>query len=103
LPSPACIDPAPPRHPLLHHPQAAPYGYSFQYVDPYVKDGSGKELLPLLSPTTPLPTGTADKLIQAYNFRLCVTDNSTLRVPFAMPVGYDSTHWELLRRFWAGW
>jgi hypothetical protein len=44
-----------------------------------------------------------DKQIQAYNFRLCVTDSPTLRVPFAEPTGYNASEWELLRRFWLAW
>ena len=34
-------------------------------------------------------TGQADRGIQAYNFRLCVTDNASIRVPFKKPAGYD--------------
>ena len=80
----------------------APGGYNAAVdIDPFAADGS---LLPLLKPTPPLyPTGQADKQIQAYNFRLCVTDNATIRVPFTQPKGYDPAHWELLRRFWLAW
>ena len=59
-------------------------------MDPYDAEG---RLLPLLNPTVPLPAGEGDKQIQAYNFRLCVTDNSSLRVPFRQPPGYDPAHW----------
>ena len=76
-------------------------GYGLEFLDPYAADGS---LLPLLKPTPPLfPPGQADKQIQAYNFRLCVTDNATIRVPFTKPKGYDPAQWELLRRFWLAW
>jgi hypothetical protein len=76
------------------------YAYLTNNIDPYAKDGS---LLPLLREVVPLPAGQADRQIQAYNFRLCVTDNATLRVPFAKPADYKPTDWELLRRFWADW
>lgn len=79
---------------------AQPQAYGIEYMDPF--DGGGAPL-PLLSNTPPKPKGEGDRLIQAYNFRLCVTDNSTLRVPFAKPPGYDASEWELLRRFWKGW
>jgi hypothetical protein len=74
--------------------------YGIEYIDPYDAQGA---LLPLLKPVVPLPKGDADKQIQAYNFRLCVTDNATLRVPFAKPLDYDPAYWEVLRRFWLGW
>lgn len=75
--------------------------YGIEYLDPFDKEG---KLLPLLNNVPPLyPTGQADRGIQAYNFRLCVTDNATIRVPFKKPAGYDPTRWELLRRFWLAW
>ena len=40
---------------------------------------------------------------QAYNFRLCVTDNASLRVPFRKPGNYRPSEWEALRRFWLAW
>jgi hypothetical protein len=76
------------------------YGYMDTYLDPYAHDGS---LLPLLRKEVPLPAGQADRQIQAYNFRLCVTDNATLRVPFTKPAAYKPAEWELLRRFWVAW
>jgi len=79
--------------------------YPYEYFDPFDKDGN---LLPLLRKEFPLPKGQADKQIQAYNFRLCVTKNSAnatnpLRVPFTKPDDYDPQMWELLRRFWRHW
>ena len=77
-------------------------GYGLEYIDPL--DANGKVLPYLLKPTPPLqPDGRADKQVQAYNFRLCVTDNATLRVPFAKPPDYNPSDWELLRRFWRAW
>eukprot|EP00040_Diaphanoeca_grandis_P026029 m.145111 g.145111 ORF g.145111 m.145111 type:complete len:683 (+) comp30417_c0_seq2:184-2232(+) len=74
--------------------------YGIEYIDPYDANGN---LLPLLRPEVPLPVGEGDKQIQAYNFRLCVTDNASLRVPFRQPANYDPAQWELLRRFWLDW
>ena len=67
---------------------------------------SKRRLLPLLQPSMPKPQGEADKNVQAYNFRICVTNDTSLRVPFTEPDSYAShggTRWELLRRFWRGW
>ena len=77
--------------------QARNAGHEFaRAVDPF--DASGK-LLPLV---TALPAdgrpGDADDRVQAYNFRLCVTNRSSNRLPFARPAGYDAARWELLRR-----
>ena len=45
--------------------------------------------------TTP---GSADPLVQSYNFRLCVTQQPELRVPFPKPARYAAARYELLRR-----
>lgn len=42
---------------------------------------------------------TADTLLQAYCFRLCVTDDSTNLVPIWKPEGYDPTEFELLTEY----
>lgn len=42
--------------------------------------------------------GSGDNLIQAYNFRLCVTDVPENRRPFEKPASYDPTRYELLAR-----
>jgi hypothetical protein len=44
-------------------------------------------------------TGSKDKRIQAYNFRICLTDNISNRITITRPEGYDSTHYNLLLRF----
>ncbi|AYN69804.1 FAD-dependent oxidoreductase [Euzebyella marina] len=46
----------------------------------------------------------ADKRVQAYNFRMCLTKVDENRVPFEKPDGYDPAHYELLARVYeAGW
>jgi hypothetical protein len=50
-----------------------------------------------------LPVGTGDSLVQAYNFRLCLT-SAERRIPFARPENYDPLDYELLARVFArGW
>ena len=72
-------------------------------VDPYVKPGDASSgLLPEIHAATPAvmgPEGSADKLIQAYNFRLCLTDVPENRVPIQRPEGYDAARYELLGRY----
>ena len=72
-------------------------------VDPYVKPGDASSgLLPEIHAATPSvmgPEGSADKLIQAYNFRLCLTDVPENRVPIQRPEGYDAARYELLGRY----
>ena len=56
-------------------------------------------LLPEINPG-PLPApGSADKAVQAYNFRLILTRDSSNRLPFPMPAGYDPSQFALLRRY----
>lgn len=43
--------------------------------------------------------GDGDSLIQAYNYRLCLTDHSANKVPFEKPDGYDEQDFELLFRW----
>lgn len=69
-----------------------------QPMDPYVNRGDAASgLLPGLK-LGPLPRdGSADANVQAYNFRLCLTQ-ATDRVPFAKPDGYDPLEYELMFR-----
>ena len=45
--------------------------------------------------------GEADGGLQAYCFRVCLTNRPDNRLPFAPPPGYDPARFELLRRFLA--
>lgn len=45
--------------------------------------------------------GQGDHRIQAYNFRVCMTDDPSLRVPFSAPDGYDSSDYELAARWFS--
>ena len=42
--------------------------------------------------------GDGDKRVQAYNFRMCLTDNPSNRIPFKKPATYDEREYELLLR-----
>lgn len=79
--------------------------YFAKPVDPYVRKGDPSSgLLPRISPTPPGNNGTGDRGVQAYCFRMCLTDHPENRVPFEKPEGYDSFQYELLIRvFETGW
>ena len=69
-------------------------------VDPYVKPGDpASGLLFGVNAAPPRRDGEADKRIQAYNFRMCLTDVPANRVPFPKPEGYDPRRYELLLRY----
>lgn len=73
-------------------------------VDPYVKKGDKSSgLLPRVHAGPPGEEGAADKRVQAYNFRMCVTDVKENQIPFTKPANYDPLQYELLlRNFEAG-
>lgn len=73
-------------------------------VDPYVHPGDPSSgLLPGIEPGVP-EIGTGDHRVQAYNFRLCMTQREDIRVPFPKPAVYDRARYELLaRHLAAGW
>ena len=60
------------------------------------RDARGR-LLPGVNESKAAP-GSADTLVQSFNFRLCVTQNPDLRVPFPKPARYDRARYELLLR-----
>ena len=68
-------------------------------VSPYVKAGDPKSgLLPYVEPDTDEPDGAGDRRVQAYCFRMCLTDDPSNRIPFAKPADYDPLNYELLLR-----
>ncbi len=64
-------------------------------VDVPAKDSSGKLLPEIQAETLSLP-GTADRKVQAYNFRTCFSDEAANQVPFPKPEGYDPGRYTLL-------
>jgi len=68
-------------------------------VDPYViKGDKSSGLLPYINPNGPGEPGSANKMVQAYCFRMCLTDHPENRIPFAKPDGYKELNYELLLR-----
>ena len=68
-------------------------------VDPYVIPGDPSSgLLWGISEGTLAPQGSGDNLIQAYNYRICLTDNPDNRIPIEKPENYDPSKYELLLR-----
>ena len=49
------------------------------------------------------PAGTGDKKIQAYNFRICLTNNAANKLPFPKPEGYDPSRYALLADYIDAW
>lgn len=74
-------------------------------IDPYLVPGDpASGLLPRIAATPPGEKGAGDRKIQAYCYRMCLTDLPENRVPFTRPEGYDASQYELLLRiFDAGW
>lgn len=68
-------------------------------VDPYKIAGDSKSgLLWGISSADPGKTGDGDKKLQAYNFRMFLT-NAADRLPFPKPANYDRSKYELLLRY----
>jgi hypothetical protein len=65
-------------------------------VSPYGRDG---RLLPGISREALGSEGEGDGKVQAYCFRLCVTDDRERRIPFTRPSDYDPARYELLARW----
>tara|TARA_R110000796_G_scaffold23445_1_gene67082 strand:- start:13698 stop:15443 length:1746 start_codon:yes stop_codon:yes gene_type:complete len=67
-------------------------------VDPYVVKGDPTSgLLPNVNEKPGLE-GAGDDKIQAYCFRMCLTDHPDNRIPFQKPANYDEINYELLFR-----
>ncbi len=88
---------------VLHHRHH--FGVFKTPISPYVVPGNpASGLLPRISAAPPGEYGQADQRIQAYCYRMCLTDHPGNRIPFPKPEGYDPRQYELLLRiFEAGW
>ena len=68
-------------------------------VDPFVIKGDPTSgLLARISKEAPGAEGSGDSKMQAYNFRLCLTQVEENRLPFPKPEQYDPSEYELLLR-----
>jgi len=85
---------------VLHH------GHHFTSdISPYIIPGDPSSgVLPRISEEDPGEYGAGDHRVQAYCFRMCLTDHPENRLSISRPADYDSTQYELLRRvFDSGW
>lgn len=74
-------------------------------ISPYVVPGDPSSgVLPRISTEAIGTRGEGDHRVQAYCYRMCLTDVPENRVPFPKPAGYDPKQYELLVRIYqAGW
>ncbi len=76
-------------------------GGTYNY-DPYVVPGnSASGVLPFVQSGTNGVVGQGDGLEQTYNFRLCLTQNSTNKIAIAAPTNYVESQYELFNRYLA--
>lgn len=73
-------------------------------VDPFIVKGDASSgLLPGIDPMGPGDEGARDHRVQAFCFRMCLTDHPDNRMTFRKPAGYRELDYELLfRNFEAG-
>ena len=68
-------------------------------IDPYKTKGDpASGLLWGIGKGTLAETGSGDKKVQAYNFRICLTSNPENRIPITKPDNYQPERYELLIR-----
>ena len=68
-------------------------------IDPYkIKGQPESGLLWGISSAAPSGTGTGDKKVQAYNFRICLSRDPQNKIVITRPPDYDSSRYELLLR-----
>ena len=82
------------------------HGHHFKSkISPYkVPNDPNSGLLPEVSAAPPGEYGSGDDKIQAYCFRMCLSNSPDNRIPFEKPQGYDPARYELLARVFAsGW
>jgi len=79
--------------------------YMESNINPYVVPGDPSSgVLPKISTENPGINGEGDHRIQAYCYRMCLSNHPNNRVSFPKPGNYDPYQYELLTRiFDAGW
>lgn len=69
-------------------------------IDPYKIPATPESgLLWGISNAALAPVGSGDKLVQAYNYRICLTNQPENRIDITMPEDYQPERYELLVRF----
>src|SRR5258708_7052723 len=76
--------------------ERTPYHQFRAAVSPLDAKGA---LLPEIAPRSRDEVGAADKRVQAYNFRLCMTRTAANRVPWPKPARYAPERYELPARY----
>ncbi|NOU71588.1 FAD-dependent oxidoreductase [Paenibacillus sp. LMG 31458] len=72
----------------------------YTWVDPYRIEGKPDSgLLPGVSDAEPGFQGQGDKCVQAYNFRICLTNVPDNQIPFPQPSHYDPGRFALMARY----
>jgi hypothetical protein len=69
-----------------------------QFLVPVSAYDANHHLLPEISAEPKGATGSADKKVQSYNFRMILSDDPANQVPFPKPPDYDPHRYELLAR-----
>jgi len=57
------------------------------------------KLFPEVDPGPLAAAGSGDKKVQAYNFRLILTDDAANKMPWTKPAGYDASRFALLAEY----
>jgi hypothetical protein len=82
------------------------HGHYFKTkISPYkIENDPQSGLLPEVSDKPAGAYGSGDHKIQAYCFRMCLSNHPENRIPFAKPIGYNPDRYELYARVFAsGW
>jgi hypothetical protein len=71
-------------------------------IDPYTVPGEPNSgLVWGISNSALLPDGTGNKMVQSYNFRVCLSKDTTNSIPITKPDDYQPERYELLLRLMA--
>jgi FAD dependent oxidoreductase len=70
-----------------------------QFLWPLSAYDESHHLLPEVDPGPLAAPGSGDKKVQAYNFRVILTNDPANRLPFSRPDGYDRSRFALLERY----
>jgi len=72
-----------------------------QFLVPVSPYDANKKLLPEVDPGPKAAPGTADKKVQAYNFRMILSEDPANSLAYPKPPGYDPKRYELMARLLA--
>jgi hypothetical protein len=76
-----------------------PKDRNHQFDFPISAHDENKRLLPEIQKEPRGEIGAGDRKVQAYNYRMILTNNPDNRIPFAKPATFDPKRFELLARF----